>query len=113
MKLKRKLIHIRVKRLLENIASSDSPIKAARLAKMLEIQDGAGQPKTRKLIKEVITIYKIPIVASSKGFWVAENKDQVKTYLESLKFRALRTRNRMRLIEIASIKYFEKRKRWI
>ncbi len=95
---------VAVEKILRSHVGKASAISSKEIAKLLDIGDVEGQPKTRNLIKMVIRDRVLPILASGAGYFMAGNRDELSECVDSLQQRADQIINRIRLITEA---YFQ------
>lgn len=62
------------------------------------------QVEVRKAITELITIDKLPIISSGRGFCYAKNKEMIQEYIESLESRVMGIKRRIKNLKIISVR---------
>ena len=79
-------------------STKENPMKSKELQRKLRLDDADGRPNTRGLITEVIRRKRLPLAASSHGYYVIHNIDELKENNEQLDKRKIGIENRKVLI---------------
>ena len=84
-------IHLEIwEYMIENAIGPSNMVKAREIAEALEIRDNAEHTLTRGIIREMVMRDRLPIVASSRGYYVAIDPHQVRACADSLRKRGWR-----------------------
>ena len=88
--------------IIEILREQKQPISSKEISQLLTIPDAEAQPITRALILETMKKTKVPIGASSKGYFIIKSEEQLMRYVVSLQNRADKITDRKRLV----LKYY-------
>lgn len=73
--------------IMKNHVGKGRAITSAKLCKELGLIEDDTHVGTRKLLTVYRETYRVPLVASKSGYYLARNKDEVADYVDSLKSR--------------------------
>lgn len=79
----------------------ENAISSKQIMHELGIDDAEARPNTRKLVREVIREYNLPVASTSDGYFVIDDADELEAELGSLDGRIEQIEERKRLIVAA------------
>jgi len=93
--------------ILEHIGKKNG-IRSPKLAKIIGVDPGGSNVNIRRLILETIRIYSLPIGSHTYyGYYLIENKDELKEYIRSLDSRRHEIDQRKVLVNVAYYRHNE------
>lgn len=77
-----------LKAILEQHVGKDNKITSREVQEHFGIREDASHPKSRKLIKDCMMKYHLPLAANSRGYYIVTSDDEYAAYIENLQNRA-------------------------
>jgi len=101
-------IHEQIRDILLQHIGKRNAIKSREIAKLVGINRGASSVNIRTKITETIGQYMLPIGGNTAvGYYLIENRDELKEYMQSLQRRINNTIERKNLVTTSFYKYYE------
>ncbi len=98
--------------LIRNYRGEAKALSSEWIAFHLGIQDGPGHPKTRKIVKEAIREFWLPVGATEKGYYWLTTEEELERYLASLRGRIAAIATRIKAVEMNFYSDQEARRKW-
>ena len=80
-------IRERIKQILLEHEGANNPISVREINEEVDVNSSNVIPNIRKVISEVVLEEEIPVIASSEGYYLVQNEQELKEYVEQLESR--------------------------
>lgn len=87
--------------LLRGRTSPEEAITSGEISERLKINDTEANPKTRKLVRELIEDHDLPVISCHAGYYVASTTAEIEEHLSQLDSRIAGIQERKRRIVAA------------
>lgn len=77
-----------LKAILEQHVGKDNKITSREIQEYFGIQEDASHPKSRRLIKECMMKYHLPLAADNEGYYMVASVDEYTDYIDNLQNRS-------------------------
>ncbi|WP_254538719.1 hypothetical protein [Halomarina litorea] len=79
----------RVLEILQNRVGKDNAITSREINEEIQADNIGSFPSTRAIITDIIKEERVPILANTNGYYVAETEGEIEEYLETLENRVM------------------------
>jgi len=100
-------LHEQIKDILLQHVGKQNQIPAPEIADMIGVKPGESGISIRTLIFETIKKYNLPFGGSNRGYFLIENKTELKNYMSSLYSRNLKNMERASIITAAYYRFYD------
>lgn len=98
----------RIKEILETHRGKENQISAGDIGPQIGIREDATHVHVRGLILQVIERFRLPVAASSRGYYLIKDKHELEEYLRNIDGRIAEMQIRKNLVEEAFRTYYRK-----
>ncbi len=88
-----------IQTILQNHRGRRNPISSSQIAQTIGIIEDDTHSATRNLIYQCAQQYRIPLVATSNGYFIIENEEELNCYIANLESRVAGIQERIRFIQ--------------
>lgn len=88
----------KIKKILEKHVGKENAISAAKIAKLIGKQEDDTHARTRDILFKTAKKYKLPLAATSKGYYLIETEDEYNEYIDNLNKRIKGIKKRKKII---------------
>ena len=96
-----------IKEILESHCGKHNQISAGVIGPQIGINEDSTHVKTRGLILQTIKEFDLPIAASSQGYYLIKDANDLQEYVSSIDGRISEMENRKNLVQSAFGKYYK------
>ena len=94
-----------VKELILDHQGADDPITSREINEQVELDAVGSFPSTRSVIRELVLEDTVPIAASSNGYYVIQDQDELEHYVENLENRVMQITERKFAVQRAVLEW--------
>jgi hypothetical protein len=98
----------RIKEILETHRGKENQISAGAIGPQIGILEDATHVQVRGLIRQAIERFRLPVAASSRGYYLIKDEHELEEYLRNIDGRIAEMRIRKTLVEEAFETYYRK-----
>lgn len=95
-----------VKDILLNHRGAENSITAKEISSIMGFEMEDTQHECRQIIKKTMDMFSLPVISSTKGYYIANTDDEIETYCKNIKSRIIGMRKRMN----NAVKFYKKNK---
>ncbi|WP_121820535.1 hypothetical protein [Halostella salina] len=96
-----------VKQILLNHKGEDNPISSREINEEIGVDDIGSFPSTRAIIRELVMDDYLPVAASTKGYFVIQDEDELEDYIDQLENRVMNITERKFAVQRAVLEWDE------
>lgn len=97
----------KIKEILEDHRGKENQISAGDIGPQIGILEDATHVQVRDLIRQVIERFRLPVAASSRGYYLIKDKHELEEYLKSINGRITEMQKRGELVREAFSTYYK------
>lgn len=97
----------RVKELLLEHEGSDDPITSREINEEINLDNLGSFPSTRAVIRELVLEDQLPIAATSQGYFIIQDENELSEYVDQLESRVMNITERKFAVQRAALNWDE------
>lgn len=94
-----------VKELLLDHEGSDNPITSREINEEINLDNIGSFPSTRAVIRELVLEDQLPIAATSQGYFIIQDEDELSEYVDQLESRVMNITERKFAVQRAALNW--------